>query len=99
MNTMTVGRQVVVTLIVVSTWAIIGCGDPAGSMMRYMDARPPDEQIPEWPRVRALMSRPAPEVGTPAPRFALQTLDSSRSIDLSTFHTGQPKVLIFGSYT
>ena len=85
--------------LIVATAFISGCGNPAKFMIQHMDEKPEDERVPEWPRVRALMTRPAPEVGSPAPRFALKTLDEDKTIDLASFHDGQPKVLIFGSYT
>jgi peroxiredoxin len=45
------------------------------------------------------MMRPAPAVGTPAPDFTLATADGGTSITRSTFASGKPLVLIFGSWT
>jgi len=39
------------------------------------------------------------KVGQPAPDFALQTLDRSQVVRLSSFRGRQPVVLIFGSHT
>jgi hypothetical protein len=37
--------------------------------------------------------------GNPAPDFRLPLLDGSGSVELSSFRTNRPVVLIFGSYT
>lgn len=73
--------------------------DGAAVFIAEMDARPRDEQVPNWPHIRSLMMRRPPRVGTPAPDFALETRDGSEMIRLSDFRGKQPVVLIFGSWT
>jgi hypothetical protein len=73
--------------------------DPADLAIRYMDSLPPEERLPDWDHTRALMVRPAPEAGAPAPDFTLKTLDGTTKITLSKVGLNQPVVLIFGSYT
>ena len=73
--------------------------DPAARFIRMMDGAPPEQRVPNWERVKALMLRRAPEVGEPAPDFMLSTLGGPDQIRLSEYRPGQPKFLIFGSYT
>ena len=64
-----------------------------------MDSLPPDEQPKNWAITKALMARPAPEVGQPAPDFTLETRDGSETVTRSRFQGKRPLVLVFGSYT
>jgi hypothetical protein len=48
-----------------------------------------------WTRARAGSVR----VGDPAPDFRLPTLDHQSSVQLSSFRSDRPVVLVFGSYT
>jgi len=45
------------------------------------------------------LRRPAPEVGTVAPDFALKTLGTGEGVELSSFTGDRPVALVFGSYT
>lgn len=65
----------------------------------YMDAKPPDQRVPNWETTRALMLREAPRAGEDAPDFTLESKDRSESIRLSQFRGDRPVVLIFGSWT
>lgn len=65
----------------------------------YMDAKLPEERVPNWETTRALMLREAPKVGEDAPDFTLETRDGDESIRLSKFEGDRPVVLIFGSWT
>ncbi|MHC4992547.1 MAG: hypothetical protein ACYTGC_16370 [Planctomycetota bacterium] len=82
---------------------LTGCaaapGDPAAEWIVEMDSRPPEEQVPNWPEIRALMMREAPKVGDDAPDFELETRDGRGTIRLSEFQEARPVVLIFGSWT
>lgn len=90
-----------VTVGLVVSGLLAGCAnqDPAERFIRMMDARPPDKRVPNWQRVKAMMLRPAPQPGDPAPDFTLATLDGSGRITLSQYRPGQPRFLVFGSYT
>jgi len=81
----------------------LGCAsrtdDQATQFIAEMDARPADEQVPDWPEIRALMKRPAPKVGQMAPDFALQKRDGKEIVRLSDLRGSKPVVLIFGSWT
>ena len=65
----------------------------------YMDAKLPEERVPNWETTKALMLREAPNVGEEAPDFTLETRDGSESIRLSQFKGDRPVVLVFGSWT
>lgn len=71
----------------------------AAAFIAEMDARPADQQVPNWDYIRALMTRKPPAVGTVAPDFDLETRDGTDRIRLSQFRGKQPVVLIFGSWT
>lgn len=73
--------------------------DFAQEWMAAMDARPPEEQVPNWAETRELMMREAPRIGDAAPDFALETRDGSEVIQLAQFEGKMPVVLIFGSWT
>lgn len=73
--------------------------DPAARMIAQMDAAAPEDRVPHWELVRSRMTRPVPEVGTPAPDFALPTFDGSDVIALAEFEPTKPVVLVFGSWT
>jgi hypothetical protein len=73
--------------------------DVAAGFMAEMDARPPEEQVPNWDHTRTLMMRPAPQVGDAAPDFELESRDGGGTIRLSEFAEARPVVLIFGSWT
>ena len=79
----------------------VGCqtGDKATRWMAHVDARAPEDQPKDWARTRALMLREAPAVGQTAPDFTARRMSSDEMVTLSKYHPGQPKVLIFGSYT
>lgn len=64
-----------------------------------MDAKPPEEQVPNWPEIRKLMMRDAPAVGEAAPDFTLKTPDGAETVRLSALRENKPVVLIFGSWT
>ena len=80
---------------------IIGCGKPdkVAEMIKRMEAAPPEERPPDWERTKALISRQAPKVGEVAPDFTLKTASGEEEVTLSKFRPGQPKVLVFGSFT
>ncbi len=65
----------------------------------YMDAKLPEERVPNWETTKALMLRDAPNVGEEAPDFTLETRDGSESIRLSQFEGHRSVVLVFGSWT
>ncbi|SRR5579884_1507587 len=48
-----------------------------------------------WTRARSGSLHP----GDPAPDFSLSTLDKTAHVSLSSFQSGKPVVLVFGSYT
>jgi len=73
--------------------------NPAASFYAKQESLPPEKRIPEWDRVKALMSRPAPAVGDVAPDFTLPTLDGDSQITRSAHQEGKPLLMIFGSYT
>lgn len=76
--------------------------DPEAVAMAFiedMDCRPADEQVPNWPEIRAMMMREAPQVGDVAPDFELTALDGNSTIRLTEFEPTRPVVLIFGSWT
>jgi ABC-type uncharacterized transport system auxiliary subunit len=81
--------------------SLSGCitEDPAARFIRMMDSLPPEERVPNWEQTKALIARHAPSPGEPAPDFTLSTLDGAKQIQLSAYRPGQPKFLIFGSYT
>ncbi len=82
---------------------LVGCAmsdeQMTAKFIAYMDAKPPDERVPNWETTKALMLREAPMVGEDAPDFTLETRDGSESIRLSKFEGDRPVVLIFGSWT
>jgi len=45
------------------------------------------------------LRRPAPEVGSEAPDFALKSLETGEEVRLSEFKGDRPVALVFGSYT
>jgi hypothetical protein len=73
--------------------------DRADAFIAEMDAAPEHERVPFWSDTRALMTRPAPEVGSPAPDFELPLRDGTGTVRLSELHRDVPVVLIFGSWT
>lgn len=83
--------------------AATGCapsGDEvAANWMARMDARPPEEQVPNWQHTRTMMMREAPQVGEPAPDFELEVLDGNGTLRLSSLVDARPVVLVFGSWT
>lgn len=90
-------------LLALGLLAGLGCatdGDRAARrFMAEMDARPPAEQVPNWPEIRALMLREAPRKGDAAPDFTLETCDGTGMVTLSQLDPNQPVVLVFGSWT
>ncbi len=64
-----------------------------------MDAKPPEDRVPNWENTRAMMMREAPAVGDKAPDFTLETRGGGDTIRLSQFQPHRPVVLIFGSWT
>ena len=86
-----------------SVLPLVGCTMSAEQMtakfIAYMDAKPPEERVPNWETTRVLMLREAPKVSEDAPDFTLETRDGSESICLSKFEGDRPVVLIFGSWT
>lgn len=90
-------------LLALALLAALGCateGDrTARRFMADMDARPPAEQVPNWPEIRALMLREPPRKGDEAPDFTLETCDGTGSVTLSQLDPNQPVVLVFGSWT
>jgi len=50
---------------------------------------------PLWFRARAGRL----QVGDPAPGFSLSTQDQKTTVQLASFRTSEPVVLVFGSYT
>ena len=50
-------------------------------------------------RFTAPQQPPALRVGEPAPDFKLKTKDGQREVQLSSFKTHKPVVLVFGSFT
>ena len=73
--------------------------DPTAKMIAHVDAMPPEERPAEWDRTRALMVRTAPKVGMPAPDFTLKRMNEDEIVTLSTYRPGEPKFLVFASYT
>lgn len=81
---------------------MFGCssgGDPAPKFIAEMDRAPAEKRPPNWERTKALMARPVPKVGDPAPDFTLKSVDGSTTITRSKFHVDKPLVLVFGSFT
>ena len=80
---------------------MFGCssGDPAPQFVADVDRAPAEKRPPNWERTKALMARPVPAVGDPAPDFSLKTVDGATSITRSKFHPDRPLVLVFGSFT
>ena len=64
-----------------------------------MDAKPPEERVPNWQTIRTLMMREPPKVGDKAPDFSLKSRTGDETIRLSQFEGKKPVVLIFGSWT
>ncbi len=83
--------------------SLVGCAmsdeQMTAEFIAYMDAKPPEERVPNWEVTKALMLREAPKVAEDAPDFTLETRDGSESIRLSKFEGDRPVVLIFGSWT
>ncbi len=67
--------------------------------IKDMDAKPPEQRVPNWESTRALMLREAPRVGEVAPDFMLPTRDGSGSMGPAQFEGDRPVMLIFGSWT
>lgn len=74
--------------------------DPPEQFGRFMSKLPvaiflvaPFETM--WTRARA----GSLHLGDPAPDFNLSTLDKTAHVSLSSFQSGKPVVLVFGSYT
>ncbi len=88
---------------VIALLRLFGCapnGDEyAKRWIAEMDARPPEERVPNWENTRAMMMRKPPAVGDKAPDFTLETRGGDETIRLSQFQTERPVVLIFGSWT
>ncbi|MDO8629172.1 MAG: hypothetical protein Q7R41_01660, partial [Phycisphaerales bacterium] len=87
---------------VVGMVSMFGCstgGDPAPGFIAEVDRAPAEKRPPNWERTKALMARPVPKVGDPAPDFTLKTVDGSTAITRSKFHPDRPLVLVFGSFT
>ena len=82
---------------------LVGCAmsdeQIAAEFIAYMDAKLPEERVPNWETTKALMLRKAPSVGEEAPDFTLETRDGSESIRLSQFKCDRPVVLMLGSWT
>ena len=89
--------------LVVALLGLVGCARDADKFakqwMAEMDAKPPEERVPNWDHIRAMMMREPPKVGDPAPDFALKTRDGTETIRLSQFRDDRPVVIIFGSWT
>lgn len=73
--------------------------NPAAAFFAKQESLPPEQRVPEWERVKALMSRPVPAVGDAAPDFTLPTLKGDAEITRSAHQEGNPLLMIFGSYT
>ena len=90
-------------LMAAMTFAALGLADsnndPASRFIARMDSAPPQQRVPNWDHIKAMMLREPPKVGEPAPDFELKTLDGKETIKLSQFKGSRPVVLIFGSYT
>lgn len=84
-------------------WVMCACRsneeNPAAAFYAEQESLPPEKRVPEWDRVKALMSRPAPAVGDVAPDFTLPTLDGDSQITRSAHQEDKPLLMIFGSYT
>jgi hypothetical protein len=91
--------QFVFALILLSI--TVGCrtADPAAQFIARMDRAPVEKRPKDWECTKLLMSRPAPEVGQPAPDFSLPMLDGAETVARSAHQAGRPLVLIFGSFT
>lgn len=79
----------------------VGCqmGDKAAQMIARVDALALEDRPKDWARTKALMLREAPAVGQIALDFTAKQMNSDKTVTLSEYHPGQPKILIFGSYT
>lgn len=86
-------------LMFLATCGLAEPDDPAKKFIDEMDRAPADQRVPNWEQTKALMNRPAPKVGDPAPDFSLQTLDGARTVQLSQHKGDRPVVLVFGSFT
>lgn len=88
---------------VIALLPIVGCaisGDEyAKRWIAEMDAKPPEERVPNWQNTRAMMMRKPPAVGDKAPDFTLETRGGNETIRLSQIQHHRPVVLIFGSWT
>ena len=73
--------------------------DMAARYIATMDAKPPEERVPDWDETKRLMLRKAPAVGDEAPDFELPREDGSGHARLSALWSEKPVVLVFGSYT
>ena len=73
--------------------------DMAARYIAAMDAKPPEERVPDWDETKRLMLRSAPAVGDEAPDFELPREDGTGSARLSALWSEKPVVLVFGSYT
>ena len=80
---------------------MFGCssGDPAPKFIAEIDAAPAEKRPPNWEHTKALMARPVPKVGDPAPDFTLKTVDGATTVTRSKVHADRPLVLVFGSFT
>ena len=82
---------------------LVGCvmsnEQMTAEFIALMDARPPEERVPNWETTKALMLREAPSIGAKAPDFTLETCGGGDSIRLSQYEGDRPVVLIFGSWT
>lgn len=88
---------------VITLLPFFGCrpnGDEiAKRWIAEMDAKPPEERVPNWETTRAMMMREPPAIGDTAPDFVLDTRGGDETIRLSQFQAERPVVLIFGSWT
>jgi hypothetical protein len=80
---------------------VAGCsaGNKAATMIAMVDAMAPEDRPTDWARTKVLLMREAPAVGQLAPDFTAKSMNSDETVTLSEYHPGQPKFLIFGSYT
>ena len=82
--------------------SMFGCssgGDPAPKFIAEVDRAPAEKRPPNWEHTKALMARPVPKVGDPAPDFTLKTVDGAATITRSQFQADRPLVLVFGSFS
>ncbi len=96
-------KRFVCSVLVIALVSIVGCapnGDEyAKRWIAEMDAKPPEERVPNWENTRAMMMRETPAVGDKAPDFTLETCGGGETIRLSQFQHQRAVVLIFGSWT